>query len=222
MDIPVDKYLNQLENKIIELSRFTYIVRGTEVQKNALQTLSDTLNHTKITKEYFIEQQNEHIANTLLSYEILLDCLAKDIRVGLYIKNGEPSSAWNELVLAQKGLEALKRINFLKRDYINDFQYRLYYLEKTLFPEQTFMSVGFITEDSECSICGELYDNCEHIKGLAYMGNLCFEIMKKCKELQEVSVVDIPADKRCRVLSVTHEGKSLDVMTLEEINNLPT
>lgn len=36
-------------------------------------------------------------------------------------------------------------------------------------------------------------------------------------ELEEVSLVDIPANKQCRVLTTTYNGKTVDSLTLREV-----
>jgi len=36
-------------------------------------------------------------------------------------------------------------------------------------------------------------------------------------ELEEVSLVDVPANKQCRVLTTTYNGKTVDSLTLREV-----
>jgi len=36
-------------------------------------------------------------------------------------------------------------------------------------------------------------------------------------ELEEVSLVDVPANKQCRVLTTDYNGKTVDTLTLREV-----
>jgi hypothetical protein len=38
-------------------------------------------------------------------------------------------------------------------------------------------------------------------------------------ELEEVSLVDNPANKHCRVLTIETDGKKIDIMTLREVES---
>ena len=78
-----------------------------------------------------------------------------------------------------------------------------------------FSSVGGIIKKSNCSICKEPYSKCNHIKGRLYNGELCVrEVIEM--ELEEVSLVDVPANKHCRMLTTSFDGKSVDLLTLRE------
>ena len=57
---------------------------------------------------------------------------------------------------------------------------------------------------------------CNHIKGKLYNGEMCVRMVTEM-ELEEVSLVDIPANKQCRVLTTTYNGKTVDSLTLREI-----
>lgn len=48
-----------------------------------------------------------------------------------------------------------------------------------------------------CSICGAGDLECTHVPGERYDGLLCFRVVKELVELDEVSVVQFPADPRC-------------------------
>jgi hypothetical protein len=101
--------------------------------------------------------------------------------------------------------------------HLEEYIKRLYDLERLLFPQPVFLSSGFVVRESECSICGAEYGECNHIKGLPYMGKLCARIVKEA-DLQEVSVVSDPADKRCRVLHYTDDGVTRNVFTQRVIS----
>ncbi len=73
-------------------------------------------------------------------------------------------------------------------------------IEKLIFPPQTFLSTGLLVGSQECSICNEEYENCNHIKGKPYMGELCRCIIKDIIELNHLAIVKNPADKGCRII----------------------
>ena len=64
------------------------------------------------------------------------------------------------------------------------------------------------------TICNENYNKCNHIKGKLYNGELCARETEM--ELEEISFVDTPANKLCKILKITHNGKTVDILTLRE------
>lgn len=218
MNNEFEKYEGYLKEMITEFSRFVFIVRGTEIQEKVVEEISGLLNQIKEEKESQCQKNNELIANTLLSYEILLKSVSSEIQMAMNIKNDCAPIAWNKLVDAQGGIEAVLRIGILDTNLLRVYQNRLLLMEKILFPPQIFMSVGFITKESHCSLCRDSYEKCIHIKGRAYMGEMCMEVLTECTKLEEVSIVDNPADKRCRATSYNENGITVDAMTLREIS----
>lgn len=67
------------------------------------------------------------------------------------------------------------------------------------------LSIGGIIRESECSICHQDPDDCEHIPGRAYGGEECSRVIKQF-DLQEVSLVDRPNVPDARI-----EGMSVDI-----------
>ncbi len=117
----------------------------------------------------------------------------------LNLKINEPDKAWDDLILAQNSNIAAIRSDegfghLLQRST------KLETIEKLIFPPQTFLSTGMLVGSQECSICNEEYENCEHIKGKPYMGEICRWIIKDIIELNHVAIVENPADKRCRII----------------------
>lgn len=66
---------------------------------------------------------------------------------------------------------------------------------------------------SKCSICGSDYENCDHIKRKAYMGEMCVREITEIKEVHEVSIGEEPVDKRCRILSFSDKGTTKDPLS---------
>ena len=111
------------------------------------------------------------------------------------------SDSWSKLQDVQSRLRVIYR--FTEKEKLP----LLSHIEKQcgsleiLFPYSMFLSVGILNEEVECSICGKSIDSfdCEHIAGELYRGKMARGIVKKIKEVDHVSLVTNPADKRCTV-----------------------
>jgi hypothetical protein len=55
------------------------------------------------------------------------------------------------------------------------------------------------------------------VKGRVYAGRFAGVLVTEA-ELRETSLVDIPADKRCRVEQITENGVTRDTLTWEVVN----
>ena len=66
------------------------------------------------------------------------------------------------------------------------------------YPFKLFFSPEYIISKSHCSLCGASMQNisCPHRKGELYWGKLAVEIVDEIKELQAVSLVEHPDNKR--------------------------
>jgi hypothetical protein len=80
---------------------------------------------------------------------------------------------------------------------------------ESLYPFKMFGSAEMIISKSECSICGQPFQslNCPHIKGHLYWGEVALEIVTEIRELQAVSLVEHPLDKRC-VIEINDDERS--------------
>jgi hypothetical protein len=137
----------------------------------------------------------------------------------LRLKQDDPDAAWDQLVdaqgqtiLAVRAHEGFRNLEHRHR--------RLEVIEQIVFPPQVFLSAGLIVKRQECSICQADYEDCEHIVGRPYMGEFCFRILQNA-EAHHVSIVEEPANKRCRVLTFADDGGRRNRMTwrLEEIES---
>lgn len=62
-------------------------------------------------------------------------------------------------------------------------------------------SVGCAVERSLCSICGEsYYENCLHLRGQEYNGQMCHVILDGAADAYEVSMVAVPAQREAGVV----------------------
>jgi hypothetical protein len=90
-------------------------------------------------------------------------------------------------------------------------------IEKAVFPKLMFGSPSFTVRSSKCSICGQKYGDCDHIKGRPYIGKFCAEIIEEVDNLREVSVVENPANRHARFISYGEGNSQIDVLTLRRI-----
>jgi hypothetical protein len=210
-------FIEHFESVTYDAKKFFYMARAKELQEDACQNLLRLRGQVTDLKNEFIAQGDEESSNTLLSAEYILDAFISELRTWIALKEDNASAAWDFFVDAQMAAHiAIQAHAFGER--LNHYIYRLEAVEKILFPHITFVSPGFVIESGECSICGQPYGDCDHIKGRAYMGQMCVNNVTKIKHVREVSIVDEPASKHCRVLNFTDNGITRDIMTWRVTN----
>lgn len=195
--------------------KFFYIARGQEFMETACEGLSSVLPQAAEIKSEAIAGNDEDTANAMLSIEAMVSALASELRMLVALKSDDPNAAWDHLVAAQEAIHTACLAHEIGTT-LKHYPERLAALQQLLFPPQTFMSVGIVVEESECSICNGNYGDCGHVKGRPYMGRICTRIITK-STLQEVSIVPDPANKQCRVLEFTDDGISRDYMTWRRV-----
>lgn len=194
-----------------------FITIGIEIQKQEIENITNYRKELSELKKDFVNRQLENEANLIYCIENSLLAVQYELQMLVNIKEDKMSEAWGNLVNAQV------IYGTVVRNYPFDFESETAYLErlanyeKLLFPNLFFQSAGGIIKKSHCSICNKKYGTCEHLKGKLYNGELCCRIISEI-ELEEVSLVDNPANKHCRVLTIEKDGKKIDIMTLREEN----
>ena len=192
--------------------RLCYMTRAKELQEAAFVHLGALSDRTCSLKQQAIADKDEDAANALLALESVADAFASESKMWVALKDDDADAAWTYLVGAQSAAARAMRAHEVGQR-LDDYTQRLDVLEQVLFPPQMFRSIGIRILRSSCSICGREYDSCDHIKGRAYMGQMCVRVIDK-SELLEVSVVTDPANKHCRAISITDEsGVKRNVMT---------
>jgi hypothetical protein len=144
---------------------------------------------------------SERVLNELYVIDRLVDMLATYSEVWSKILKMEFSSSWHSLQDALDLLRLIKRLSDCRqRHNIDYFENQLLELEK-LYPYNIFFSVGAIAEKFKCSICGKDINSfdCPHVKGELYQGQMAYAIAQNITELNHVSMVIHPRDKRCVV-----------------------
>lgn len=199
-------------NAIVKESEvFLSIARDSTLQQEAVEKLLAFGVSVASEKAAAIDQGNEDYANLLLGCECVSSALVAELRMWLLLKEGKPDAAWEELITAQMAsVDAVRAHSGFA--HLSEHNKKLEAIEELVFPPQVFISSGMIVGTQECSICGAEYGDCNHLVGKPYMGRFCY-IIAKDLSLDHVSIVEHPADKRCRVQHFDVEGGTRNRMT---------
>ena len=204
-------FLTEFNEAVKETEVFLSIARASELQQDASEALEQLIPEIAEEKARAVKDKNEDYANMLLGCECVAAALIAELKMWILLKQEEPDAAWDQLVSAQNASSAAARVHD-GFSHLAIYHQRLEAIEQLVFPSQVFLSVGIIVKRLECSICGYEYEDCEHLIGKPYMGQFCSVIIHKA-ELEEVSIVEKPADKRCRIQHFSTEGGSRNRMT---------
>ena len=205
------QFVQDFNDLVKEAETFLSIARDSGLQKEVIEKLKGKLIDLEAEKNKAIGSHNEDYANLLLGCECVASTLLSEIEMWLYLKTEKTEKAWDFLVAAQMAAIDAARAHDGFR-HLEHHNRRLEAIEQLVFPQQVFISSGMIVHKQECSICGGDYDDCEHLIGKPYMGEFCYIIAKDI-ELDHVSIVESPADKRCRVERFSVEGGTRNRMT---------
>lgn len=194
-----------------------FITVGIEIQREEIETIQNYLNDLCELKKEFVKRDLENEANLVYCIENSLLAIAYELQMLITLKEDKMAEAWDNLVRAQVIYGTVISNSPFQSQENDNYLHRLEQYEKLLFPNFYFQSVGGIIKESHCSICNQKSGKCDHIKGKLYKGELCARVITDIK-LEEVSFVKNPANKHCRVISITQNGKAIDILTLREIN----
>lgn len=219
MNEDLKKFLNKFEKLVKEAEVYTFITRGREGQVANAAALNTLRKKAATLKASSQERQNEDEANFILGIECALESLSSQLKMWTALKDKQADQAWDHLISAQDAANGALRAHS-QFSYLKNYTNRLMAIEHLIFPPQVFNSAGFIVRRQECSICGNEYEDCPHLKGKPYMGKFCY-ITARDIELDHVSIVDAPTDKRCRITHFDDEGGRRNRMTwlIEEEND---
>ncbi|TDY85005.1 UNVERIFIED_ORG: hypothetical protein DFO49_5055 [Herbaspirillum seropedicae] len=146
-----------------------------------------------------IQQNDENVANLFLAFECAIGAVRAELLMWLLLKQEKPNKAWDQLISAQIAcLDATRAHTGFS--HCSDRLQKLQNIEETIFPPQVFLSAGFVAQALECSICRQRYGTCGHLRGKPYMGMFC-EVIHRGIQGDHVAIVEVPADKRCRIVS---------------------
>lgn len=211
MNRSLPAFVAEFNELVKESENMLSITRDSELQRAACSVLEDALRRTHIEKQKAIASCDEDYANLLLGCESVAHALLAELNMWLLLKEEKPDEAWNHLVAAQMASVDAARAHDGFR-HLEHHHQRLEAIEHLVFPRQVFVSSGMLVGFQECAICGQDYDDCEHLVGRPYMGRFCY-IIARDVALDHVAIVEHPADKRCRVERFNAEGGTRNRMT---------
>ncbi|WP_135363860.1 hypothetical protein [Halosimplex halophilum] len=196
-----------------------YFVRAKQHQNASIDRLYELQEYTVETKNELSSNGNPNDANLLLSIEYMVGALIGELEMIVSLKENRPNDAWEHLLASRNSAEAAARAHQVaEKMNVEPFLDRLDAYEHLLFPSIQFVSPAFDVGSMICSICGEEYSSCAHIKGRAYSGEMCSVELRDIQGFDHLALVDEPYSKAHR-LTQTASGK--DLMTLlppEECN----
>ena len=211
--IDVEKVRSRVQEILNEGNKFCCLVRDAVFQKEHSQKLRAYKAELSQMKESCVDDENS--ANEILALELMIEAQANELDMWVALKDGLPADAWEHLISAQDAARGAVRAHEMAHN-LGAYQQKLNMAEKILFPPQLFFSMSVVVRESICSICNSSYGECDHIVGRAYFGKFCSRIITKA-EAREVSIVDDPANKRCRMLEITDGGITRDFFTWRPI-----
>jgi hypothetical protein len=203
----IERFNASVEGK----GNLSFIVRDSDLQRNALAELSALAAEVEGWKMRAISEQDENHANLFLGCECVIEALQAELNMWLQIKEGKPDDAWNSLVTAQMATRDAIRANS-GYSHLEARAVRLANIERIVFPEQVFFSAGLVVGRQRCSICDAEYEDCPHLVGTPYMGAFCRCILEDVQG-NHVAMVKAPANKQCRVVYFNAEGGKRNRMT---------
>lgn len=159
-----------------------------------------------VITSYKTSSTEEQIKNNCFIYARFFDLLKSLASYWRSLESEKYHDSWCRL---QDALDCLRQL----KKFHSEQNVTLWYLTRQLlsiekaYPYKLFTSCGFIFERFECSICAQDIDGdlCPHIKGNLYSGEMAIATAKKIKNLDHVSLVKKPKNKR---LVVGHDDSS--------------
>jgi len=210
-------FADEFNSVISEASKFLCLTRGIEFQNESIERVDELKGKCDLFKRKAIGIEDEDLANAFLSLEIICKAIISELNMWVALKTERPDSTWEYLISAQNAVHTAVIIHEIAQQFA-EHEERLSTIENIIFPHQSFVSTGGTVRKSVCSVCGQDYEDCDHTKGKAYMGRVCVREITET-DLTEISLVSNPADKRCRIMSITDEGKQRDIMTWRVVEN---
>jgi hypothetical protein len=195
----------------------TFAPRALELQLGMCQEIEVFLGEVRRAKAGAVARSDENTANHALAMELSLKVVWHELQMWICLKSDAGERAWDNLVEAQyhcmRAIDVREQLEgFGSAQGLQNLLSKFLLIERTAFPPQAFMSVGGRIKRRVCSICQCPYDQCEHIRGRAYMGEMCATSIEEM-DLEEVSIVTEPANKHCRVTHFSDPAGRRNKMT---------
>ena len=223
MNPKAEVFFEAFRDEIKDLKKFLFITRGVEILENARERLEKTKNELGQLKQEMIQLQDEDAANLILSLEHIASEIIEEFSIWIHLKKDNPNAAWDNLINAQNHATTAIQVHKVAEQFeIENYINRLHTIERVIFPPQVFVSAAMIVGRTTCSICGKDCDECEHLPGKPYMGEICLSVVSKIISADHVAIVEHPADKRCRILEFPNaHNMNRDMMTYRKAEVKP-
>lgn len=177
------------------------------------EALTELLNDIKKIKDGTIVK-SEQIQNELFVFCAYIKFLISYATIWEKLVDQKYGNSWTSLQNTIDQFRIVKKFSCKNKDskHLSFFENQLISLEK-LYPYNIFFSIGAVVDYFECSICGLDIDSdkCPHFKGELYNGEIAVAIAKNIRELDHVSMVKNPADKRC-IVQYDDEGEQFKMV----------
>lgn len=210
-----NSFLDNAEGLLNEVTRYLYFTRSASEQLNYADNFDSLIKNSRELKCNIIEDGDEDTANHLLCVQCKMQSVSNELRMWVELKKGDFNKAWEYLVFAQAMDEAAGAAHCSGADMLEHAK-KMSAIEVVLFPPHVFFSTRLLIIRSHCSICGKDLDECEHLVGLPYWGEFCYEVVDEM-ELITADTVKNPSDKRCRVEKIEIDGQWYDYLRMEKI-----
>lgn len=181
-----------------------WITRDSNLQQAAVRELDSLMSKLETQKEHHVKAECEDSANFVLGLQCVVGSTASELRMYQSLCQEAASEAWDWLVSSQVSAVASAKAHESLTSWSDARHIRLFNIECVMFPYQTFMSIGGVYDDMECSICKIDLMKCDHEPGKRYMGEFCTAVVK-AMTLDEVSIVANPASKNARVTTIDNK-----------------
>lgn len=211
--ITLKQLIDYFNKRIQDAENLSSPARSSQLQSKQCLALDALLHSATQIKHEMIRRGDEGTANLFLGFECVIGGIRSELLMWILLKRDLPNEAWDRLVAVQMAYLDATRAH---RGFAHCEQRlrELEEIEARIFPPQVFTSAGFVSERLDCSICGERYSKCQHLRGMPYMGEFC-EIIHRDPRSDHVAIVKHPADKRCRVVSFRTKDGHRDKLSLE-------
>ncbi|MGO9264390.1 MAG: hypothetical protein ACLQBA_05795 [Candidatus Binataceae bacterium] len=210
-----NEFLVEFDKALPGILRATFATRNVAMLEAAEKLAAEWAEKAQNLKEAARAANQEAAANLLLCVQCAARGLECELKFWLHFKAGEYASAWEDLIDAEDYLTIAVKAE--DNDLLRQRLQRLVQAEGMLFPRPLFASCGLAYRTGRCTICSGRFDHCDHIEGVVYSGKLCREVDRRDLKLNEVSLVEEPRDKRCRVMSYEDDDGQLHDCFTEEL-----
>jgi hypothetical protein len=202
---------NEIEKKLNEL----------HTQKYSLEQFDSELQEIK---EAYVKDGNQEAAKKIWIYQTIIEIHKLFINAFSLLKSKEHFKGWCQLERIEITIGSLKKHFLYDKE-----QYGLWHIEKSvknlqvIFPYRLFGSSELLKKKKKCSVCDKeisIRNNCGHIVGEIYNGEMCHRIVTDV-EVLGISLVENPGNK-FSVMFMTDEktGEQIDQYNYDTIDYL--